>query len=153
MFSRKTTKLTSFGAAVLERAEPLVEQLDRPVVDVEIELEARAEQDVARVAVVGHARIAERADEDRVELAQQVVAVRRHRDAGLEVVVGAPRQVLEVERRPETSTDGLEHLHRFGGDLLADAVARDDGDPHGSPSARARNALILLSCGSGQMRE
>ena len=58
-------------AAPLQRAEPLVEQLDRPVVDVEIELEARAEQDVARVAVVGHARIAERADEDRVELPQQ----------------------------------------------------------------------------------
>ena len=78
MFSRNTTKLTSFGAAVLERAQPLVEQLHRPVVDVEIELEARAEQDVARVAVVGHARIAERADEDRVEVvAQHVVAVRR----------------------------------------------------------------------------
>ena len=55
------------SAAVLQRAEPLVEQPHRPVVDVEIELEARAEQDVARVAVVGHARIAERADEDRVE--------------------------------------------------------------------------------------
>ena len=84
MFSRNTTKLTSFGAAALERAEPLVEQLHRPVVDVEIELEARAEQDVARVAVVGHARIAERADEDRVELPRSsVVAVRRNRDAGL----------------------------------------------------------------------
>ena len=58
--------------AVLQRAEPLVEQPDRPVVDVEIELEARAEQDVARVAVVGHARIAERADEDGVELSRSI---------------------------------------------------------------------------------
>ena len=67
-------------AAVLERTETLVEQADGPVVDVEVELEARAEQDVARVAVVRHARIAERADEDGVERPQVVVAVRRHGD-------------------------------------------------------------------------
>ena len=54
-------------AAALERAEALVEQAHGPVVDVEVELEARAEQDVARVAIVGHARIAQRADEHRVE--------------------------------------------------------------------------------------
>ena len=65
-------------AAVLQRTEPLVEELHRPVVDVEVELEARAEQDVARVAVVGRARIAERADEDRVEAA----AACRSRPAG-----------------------------------------------------------------------
>ena len=56
------------GAAAFERTEPLVEQPHRPVVDVEVELEARAEQDVARVAIVGHARIAKRTDEDGVEL-------------------------------------------------------------------------------------
>ena len=83
--------------AALERAQALVEEAHGPVVDVEIELEARAEQDVARVAIVGHARIAERADEDRVELAQQVVAARRHRHVRFEVVVRAPGQVLEVE--------------------------------------------------------
>ena len=59
------------AAAALQRAEPVVEQLHRPVVDVEIELEAGAEQDVAGVAVVGHARVAERADEHRVELVAQ----------------------------------------------------------------------------------
>ena len=69
--------------AILQRAEPRIEQLHRPVVDVEIELEACAEQDVARVAVVGHTRIAERADEDRVELAQHRVTVHGDGDAGL----------------------------------------------------------------------
>ena len=87
--------------ASFQRAETLVEQLDRPVVDVEIELEARAEQDVARMAVVGHPRIPERADEDRVELPQQIVAVRRDRLAGLQKVVGAPGQVLELEPTAE----------------------------------------------------
>ena len=92
------------AAAILERAQAIVEQPHRAVVDVEIELEAGAEQDVARVAVVGDARIAERADEDRVELAQQLVAVGRQRLAGLQVVIGAPRQMLELEARvPNTS--------------------------------------------------
>ena len=129
MFSRNTTKSTSSGVASLQRAEPLVEQLHRPVVDVEIELEARAEQDVARVPVVGHARIAERADEDRVELPQQC----RSRLAGMvtpvcEIVIGAPGQVLEVEAPPESLPDGLEHLDRFGRHFFPDAVAGDHCD-------------------------
>ena len=69
VFSRNTTNSHVGRAAALQRAEPLVEQHDRAVVDVEIELEARAEQDVAGVAVVGHAGVAQRADEDRVERA------------------------------------------------------------------------------------
>ena len=88
-------------AAALERTQPLVEQLHRTVVDVEVQLEASAEEDLARVPVVGHARIAERADQDGVELPQQVVAVRRQRLAGRDVVVGAPGQVLELERPAE----------------------------------------------------
>jgi hypothetical protein len=57
-------------AATLERTQTLVEQPDGTIVHIEVELEPCAEQDVARMAVVGHARIAERADEDRIELAQ-----------------------------------------------------------------------------------
>ena len=60
--------------AMLQRAQSRVEQPHRTIVDVEIELEAGAEQDVARVAVVRHARIAECANKDRVERAQQIVA-------------------------------------------------------------------------------
>ena len=118
-------------AAVLERAETLVEEAHRPVVDVEVELEARAEEDVARVAIVGHARIAQRADENRVEPAQEIVAARRHRHAGLQVVVGAPRQVLEVEPPSEPLADRRQHFDGLGGDVLADAVAGDECDAHG----------------------
>ena len=70
--------------ASFQRAQPLVQEPDRAVVRVEIELEPGAEQDVARVPIVGHTRIAKRADEDRIELPQPVVAVRRDRDTGLE---------------------------------------------------------------------
>ena len=87
---------------ILQRAQPIVEQPNGPVVDVEVELEPRAEQDVARVPVVGHARIAQRADEDGVELVpQHRVAVRRNRDAGLQVVIRAPRERLEIEPASE----------------------------------------------------
>ena len=81
--------------AVLQRAETIVKQPDGPVVHVQIELEARAEQDVARVTVVRDARVAKRADEDRVEGPQRVVPAARNRDAGLQVIVGAPRQLFE----------------------------------------------------------
>ena len=118
--------------AVLEGTQPLVEQPHGPVVDVEVELEARAEQDVARVPVVGHARIAERPDEDRVERAQVVVPVRRHRHLRFEVVVRAPGQVLELERPAESLADRGQDLERFGGDVLADAVAWDECYSHGS---------------------
>ena len=45
--------------AALQRTEPLVEQQDRAVVDVEIQLEARAEEDVAGVAIVRDAGVAQ----------------------------------------------------------------------------------------------
>ena len=116
--------------AILERAQAIVEQAHRPVVDVEIELEARAKQNVARVAVVGDARIAERADEDRVELAQHLVAVGGQRLAGLQVVIGAPRQVLEIETAAERVSDGLQDFDSFRRDVLPDAVSRNDRYTH-----------------------
>ena len=82
--------------ASLQRAQALVEQLHRPVVHVEIQLEAGAEQDVARVPVVGHARVAQGTDEDGIELPEGVVAAGGQGDARLEIVIGAPGQVFQV---------------------------------------------------------
>ena len=56
--------------------------------------------------LVLHARIAERADQDRVEVAaQHREAVRRHRDAVAQIAVGAPIEMGEFHlqrRRPES---------------------------------------------------
>ena len=141
----KDDEVDVFGAPALERTEALVEQRDRAVVDVEIELEARAEQDVARVAVVGHARIAQRTDEDRVEPAKQIVAVRRHRDACLEVVVGAPGQAFDVEAAAESRLPASSTFTASAVTSLPIPSPGDHRDAHGSPSALARNALILPS--------
>ena len=48
---------------ILQRAQPVVEQADGPVVDVQVELEARAQKNVARVPIVRNTGIAERADQ------------------------------------------------------------------------------------------
>ena len=106
-------------AAILQRAQAIGEQLDRTIVHIEIELEPGAEQDVARVAIVGDTRIAKRADEDRVELAQHLVAVGGQRLAGLQIVIGAPREMLEIETAAEHVADGFQDLDSFRRDVLS----------------------------------
>jgi hypothetical protein len=71
VFSRKTTKSTSLSFLPLSGQRRLVVELDRAEVDVEIELEADAEQDVGGVAHVRDPRVAVSADEDRRELARK----------------------------------------------------------------------------------
>ncbi len=124
-----------------------MEERDRPVVHVEIELEARAEQDVARVPVVGDAGVAQGADEHGVEPAQEIVSVRGNRDAGREVVVGPPREVREIERTAGRGGNGIQHLHRFGRDLLAYPVTGDYGNAHGSPAGKGRSIRQHLTVG------
>ena len=117
-------------AAVLERAQAIVEQPHRTVVDVEIELEAGAEQDVARMPVVGDPRVAKRANEDGVELAQQLIAIGRQRFTGLQIVVGAPWQMFELHAPAEDFAGGFQDLHRLCRDVLADPVPGDNCNPH-----------------------
>ena len=118
-------------AALLERTQPLVEESDGTLIHVQIELKADAEEDVARVAHVGNARIAERADVDRVELvAQPRVAVRRQADARLQIIVGAVRQHLEIQLASEHLAHRTNHLHGLGGHVDADAVARNHRYSH-----------------------
>ena len=73
----------------------------------------------------GHARIAQRSDEDGVEVARQhVESVGRNGGAVDEVAVGAPVEGGELERRAR----GAQHVESVGDDFLADSVSGDDGD-------------------------
>ena len=154
VFSRNTTKSTSAGVLRLQGTEPLGEQLHRPVVHVQIELETRSEQDVARMRVVRHARVAERPDENRVEVvAQHPVAVGRQRHAGPEVVLRAPGQYLEVERAAEDLADSSQDFDGFRRHVDADAVAGNDGYSHRSiASAMPIPPLTQGSRGRGVRR-
>ena len=86
-----TVKLMSSGVGVLQRAERRVQQAHRAHVGVQVHLEAHAQQDFLGMNVRRHAGIAERADEDGVEVARQhLKAAGGNRGAVGEVAVGAP---------------------------------------------------------------
>ena len=126
VFSRNTDEVHVLRRAPLERAQPLVQQLHGPVVDVEIQLEARAQQNVAGVPVIGDTRVTQRADEHSVEVVtQHRVAVGRQGDAGREKVIRAPRQRLELEGPAKDLPDACKHAYRFGGDLFVRSRRRE----------------------------
>ena len=120
-----TVKFDVVGRGVLQRTKRGVEQAHRAHVGVEVHLEAHAQQNFLGMDVGGDARIAERADEDGVEVARQhLEAVGRNSGAVDEVAVGAPVELGEVDGR----TAGANHFERVGNDFLADAVSGHDGD-------------------------
>src|SRR5206468_12894285 len=55
------------GAGIAERREIGMEQLHRPKVDVQIELEPESQQNVAGVLVPRHSGVAKGAEEDRID--------------------------------------------------------------------------------------
>ncbi len=116
------------GRGVLQRTERSVEQLDRTHVGVEVHLEAHAQQNFLGVNVGGHAGIAERADEDGVEVAgQHVKAVGRNGGAVDEVAVGSPVKGGELDGRAR----GANHFERVRDDFLADTVSGNNCDAFG----------------------
>src|SRR5205807_10479998 len=85
-------------ATAPQGSEVGMEQRYGAKVDVEIEAEPESQQDVPCVLVARYPRVADRAQQDGVRVVAQ--AVERpvwERFLGLEVVVGAVRQTLELE--------------------------------------------------------
>ena len=113
-------------ALVLERAEPLVVEDDRAEVHEEVEPAADADEHVPLHKPARRARVAERAQEDRVEAAQSVDHLRRHALAVVEIARGRPADLLALRLEPEALLAGVEDRERGRYDLGADAVAADD---------------------------
>ena len=107
----------------LQRAQPLVQQLHRPVIDVEVQTEARAQEDVDSVPHVRNARIAEGSHEHRVQGAELLQRLVRQGLACLQVMVRAVGKLLHVESGQSRGLHRLEHFQRLPGHLRADAVA------------------------------
>jgi hypothetical protein len=95
-----------------------------------VELEAEPEQQAALEHAAGHARVADRAEQDRVvppDLLEHRVGKR------LAGAVPAPRAEVVVRLVDADPGGGrAEYLERLGGHLGADAVAANDGQPDGS---------------------
>ena len=85
----------SSGAFVLERRLDAGKQLDRPQVDVLIELKPQLQQQALFQDARLHVGMADRAEVDGVELAQLVDRARRQRFAGLQIALAAPVEMLQ----------------------------------------------------------
>src|SRR3989442_8298343 len=117
-----------------------MQQPDGAEVDVEVEPESQAQQEVACVPVPRNAGIAERAQEDGVHVVAQMAERRlRERLPRLEIVSGGVRQSFEVQAEAVLGGRAIQHRDRRLDDLGSDAVPRDDSDclaPHSKPVAR-----------------
>src|SRR6266496_6717783 len=92
--------------------------------------------------VGGHARIAERADQNGVEIAgQRGKTIRRDRYVLAQVAVGAPVEVGKRQVRP----GGLKHAHGLRDDFLPDSVAGNNSDP--LPWAHSRKGITGVVVG------
>ena len=118
------------GLAVGERRRHAGHQPDRAQIDVLIELAAEQDQRAPQRDVIGDfRRPADRAEEDRVMAADLVLPVLRHHALVLVViVVGREIEIVIAQFEAEFLRRGFEHPHAFRHDLLADAVAGNDGD-------------------------
>ncbi len=138
------------------RADPR-HQPDRSQVDVLVELAAELDEHAPQRDVVRHRRRpADGTEEDGVVASDLVLPVRRHHRAVLEVVLRAPVEVVVLDVDVEPTSRGVEDQQSLRDHLLADAVARDDGDPVWrhvrSPSVRnGRTSSRSLSGASSAM--
>ena len=103
-FSRTMTQFEVVRAAALQRAVDAGQDARRPHVGVLVEALADLQAQAPERDVVGDVRVAGRAEQDRVLVAQRVQAVVRHHHAVLAVVVAAPVEVLELEAEGCCST-------------------------------------------------
>ena len=118
------------GLAVRQRRRHARHQPDRAQVDVLVELATEQDQRAPQRDVIRDLRRpADRAEEDRVVLADLLLPVLRHHALVLGVVVvGGEVEPVLPHLEAELLRDRLERAHAFRHDLLADAVARNDGD-------------------------
>ena len=80
---------------------------------------------------IGDARIAESTEVDGgVVVADVVHRAGRYRHAGAQVLVSVPAEVNELETELARAVHALQHPHPLLDHLGADAVARNDRDPH-----------------------
>ena len=106
VFSRNTTKSTSFASLPFERHQAIGQSaLHRADVGVEIEPEAHPEEDVARVLEAGHARVAERARAAPRRTRVRISAMHLLREGGpvAQVAIGAEVELPQLERQARLS--------------------------------------------------
>ena len=100
----------------------------------------RQQQAVQRDGVRHLGGPADRAEEDRVEAAQDVDPVGGHHGAGGEAGLAGPVEARDLQPRPTCRCDGEGGV----GDVAADPVAGDRGDPVGLHASSPRMSISTL---------
>ena len=117
-----------------------MQQLHRPEIDVQIELESQTQENVAGMLIAGDARIAEGAEEDRIDVVAQMTKTGfRQRLVRFEVMVGGIWKVFPVQRESVLGRDAIEYRDRGFDHLGPDTISgdnRDLGRPAVGPSGR-----------------
>ena len=106
-----------------ERAKTVVEATNRPQVHEQVEPEPGAEQDVAGMAHVRYARIAQRTHEDRVEGLELLQCGVRKRLSGFEKPFRTVIEMFHLEFERHDLGGGLEDLDRLSRHVHTDPVA------------------------------
>ena len=137
------------GGASFQGREVIGQEADRPLVDVQIELEADPEQDIGRVPVVRDAGIPQRAQQDRIIGAQGIESGIGKSLSRLQEVIGAVRQRLEVKRAAARQGGGAQRLDGFTRHLDSDSITGDDSDPrHGQRTAASARRRVRITAQS-----
>jgi hypothetical protein len=133
------------GLAVGERRRHAGHQPHRAQVDVLVELAPEFDQRAPQGNVIrDFRRPTDRAEIDRVMLADFRLPVFRHHAAVLFVIVTAGKiEIVQAQLETELFRRNLEHPHAFGHDFLADTIARNDGNAVDTIGLHASKSLSL----------
>src|SRR5260370_8965687 len=130
-----------FFGAIAEGSEALVKEVDGSGGDIEVQLEAKAQQDIRGMLIRRHEGIAERDEKDGIEfVAEHFDGAPRQGNALAQVLVRAPIQFDKFERPPGASGHGFQYFDGLRGNLCPDALAGNHGDSRPEAATSQRNA-------------
>src|ERR1700688_327363 len=122
-----------FFRAPVQRRKPFVKKFHWSGVNIQIQLESQAEQDVSSMLITRHAGIAERAKQNGVELVtQHFHCAVRQADAIAKIFIRAPVELHKFDGAARGGSHRLQNFERFRCDFFADAVTWNDGDSCGA---------------------
>ena len=128
VFSRTTQKSISPGLRLASGRRHALEQTHRTQVHVLVEVATDRDQQAPQRNVIGHARPADGAEKDALERLELLHAVVRHHLAGLHQAIARPVEIGELELEVEAPRGGLQHVHAFRQNFLANSVTRNERD-------------------------
>ena len=138
-------KIDLARSKILYRGLDPRKQAHRPDVGVLLELAANRNQQAPQRDVIGHARVAYRAQKNRIEGPKLLQSVFRHHAAGFQIALATPVELFPGERKTEAARRGLGDANAFRHYFLANAIAGNGSDFVASRSGSGHPAAVRQS--------